>query len=378
LWNFIPAKKEKMEAKKIVISTSPRGKSIPNHMFVLAQALQKKGHSVTLIIDQKYAGPTDILGVKCLTWPSDKPKFFKDASFFLSLCIKQRPDVVLGQFTSVIPMVFISWLTGVKNRWIFMHTMLGQLKHDMKSATFLRKTNRMKWFINKFATQVLANSEETKQDGFLNYKLPLSKISVFNYLLPDANLYIDLPLKEGRKHQVLFVSRLDKSKGHALVVSQIPAIIKKFPLLKFIFIGKGSEKSALDQQIKELNLTKVVQIIGFLKLAEVYAHMCESLIHISASKAEAFGLVNAEALSCATPIMAPEVGGIKEIMQDGTNGFFYNPEKSGELKQGISKILDNWLPLSLAARSSFITKFSSNRKETVDNQTCKFEALIIE
>ena len=55
---------------------------------------------------------------------------------------------------------------------------------------------------------------------------------------------------------------------------------------------------------------------------------------------EAFGLVNAEALACATPVVSTRTGGIVEVIQHGVNGWLIEPK---QLRKQLGTVLNKLL-----------------------------------
>jgi glycosyltransferase involved in cell wall biosynthesis len=313
--------------------------------------------------------------VKIIHWPNNRPAKLKDVIFFKNLCLREKPDVVIGQFGSKIISMVVSKILGVPNRIIYHHTLKEQLLFD------LGKINRLKEWIQKFiysnvSTMVFTNSLTTKMDVCLNYSIAKKKINVFPYLLRDILENDKVLEKSKRTNEVVFVSRVDPSKGHAHIIEQIPDVLKKFPNLKFTFVGKGSEIENLSIRCVELGISGVVNFTGFVAPEMVYKYMKRAIVHISASKSEAFGLVNVEALCCGTPILGPKTGGITDIIKEGENGYFYKPEQPGEMVEKIGVILNDWNAYSQNARKSFEEMYSIQNSATVSKQVKHIESLL--
>jgi glycosyltransferase involved in cell wall biosynthesis len=240
--------------------------------------------------------------------------------------------------------------------------MVDQIKLDSETGrikSFIQQ-RRKKWILSHCATHILTNSQENKAELSTLYKIPPSCVHVFHYLIPDYFRSGTLPDIRDRAGKMTFVARLDKSKGHANVVSEMPLLLATLPALKLYIIGEGKEKENLESLCRELGIIDNVVFTGAVNLPEVYSYLSKSLLHISASEQEAFGLVNAEALSAGTPILANAVGGINEILDDRLNGLFYDPHKRGDFTAKVLALLDDdWQTYSRQARHSFLHKFSS-------------------
>jgi glycosyltransferase involved in cell wall biosynthesis len=59
------------------------------------------------------------------------------------------------------------------------------------------------------------------------------------------------------------------------------------------------------------------------------------------SKSEGFGLSALEALSCEVPVIGTNVGGLKEVIENGKSGFIFNPGDIDSMSEAAIKILCN-------------------------------------
>ena len=346
-----------------IICTSPEGNAISNYFFLLARALSFRGDKVILVLDKQYNGSNHEGSMTIYSWPSKRPTRIKDAVFFFKLCKEYQPDVTLGQFGSTNIVLLVSQLLRVPHRIVYWHTMFTQIRVDSnkpKLITFLLK-HRKKGIISYCATHILTNSEATKQDLIIHFKLPDNRIHILHYLIPNYFKSGTILSKSEREFALSFVGRLHKSKGHEVIINQLPKVFSCFPEMKLYVIGDGPERNVLEDQCHKLNIDKQVIFVGSVSMESVYKHLSNTLIHISASVEEAFGLVNVEALSAGTPILASKVGGIVDILSDDENGLFFNPSQRGSLLKGIKALIDeNWYRYSKNARITFLKTYESN------------------
>ena len=69
--------------------------------------------------------------------------------------------------------------------------------------------------------------------------------------------------------------------------------------------------------------------------------MKKASIYVMPSMKEGFGIVFLEAMSCGTPVIGGNVGGTKELIKSGKNGFLVNPGDYKDLADKISILLDD-------------------------------------
>ena len=85
---------------------------------------------------------------------------------------------------------------------------------------------------------------------------------------------------------------------------------------------------------------------------------------ISASSNESFGLTLAEAMACEVPVIAPKVGGIPEVVDNGRNGLLFDISKKESLKEHMLTILNDPVlkaKMGKEGRRKVIDKFDSKK-----------------
>lgn len=131
-----------------------------------------------------------------------------------------------------------------------------------------------------------------------------------SYLGVDQTVF--KPLKRRRKNQVLFVAEREYVYGYDLAqiaMKLIPENIR--PNFKIIFGTKKDQRISDEELVKEYN---------------------DSLVTLSLSRFDTFGLVPLESMSCGTPVIALNVAGYRETISDGKVGFTvgFDPKEIAE------------------------------------------------
>ncbi|HWV56770.1 MAG TPA: N-acetyl-alpha-D-glucosaminyl L-malate synthase BshA, partial [Longimicrobiales bacterium] len=130
---------------------------------------------------------------------------------------------------------------------------------------------------------------------------------------------------------------------------------------KLLLVGDGPERGRVQRTAEELNVLEDVIFLGKQEsVAEILA--CADLFLLP-SQSEAFGLVALEAMACGVPVVASRVGGIPDVVPQGTAGFLLPPDDvEGMADAGASLLLDpqRWREASVAARTA-AERFDANR-----------------
>ena len=136
---------------------------------------------------------------------------------------------------------------------------------------------------------------------------------------------------------VVFVGSLVKQKGVDILIKSFEIVGKKHSDSKLIIIGDGSERKVLEKLARELRIDVVFH--GYLD--DFRDILNKSLVFVLPSRTEGFGLVLLEAMEARIPIIATDVGGIKEIVVNDENGLLVKKEDVNSLADAINKIIED-------------------------------------
>src|SRR5206468_13028047 len=119
---------------------------------------------------------------------------------------------------------------------------------------------------------------------------------------------------------------------------------KRLPDLRLDIAGRGPLEPALRALAKELGVDDAVHFLGY--VAPVQRAIEEAAIVVVPSMGAGFGMVALEAMERARPVMAANIGGLGELVQDGVTGFLVPPGEAEPLEEAIVQLAGD---LSLAA-----------------------------
>lgn len=159
----------------------------------------------------------------------------------------------------------------------------------------------------------------------------------------DINRFCPDETKKTENISILFVAGLGKTEQYKGLTNLINAIkditqIKKDLVLNVV--GDGDLREEYENYVISLGLEKNVKFWGKLdgeKLVEKYQ---KSHIFVSASTNESFSMVILEAMSCALPIIAIDVGSTSQMIEDNKNGFLLNCASINNIKNKIVELIE--------------------------------------
>ncbi len=142
------------------------------------------------------------------------------------------------------------------------------------------------------------------------------------------------------KH-ILCVSVFRREKGLKYLLEAMQIIIKNRKNIILDIIGYGPEEHLIKSEITNMQIGDYVVLHGRQPHEKISQYMLSSDVFVLPSLSEGFPNVILEAMDCGLPIVATNVGGLPEIIQEGTNGFIVDPGKPELLAENILKILED-------------------------------------
>jgi glycosyltransferase involved in cell wall biosynthesis len=133
------------------------------------------------------------------------------------------------------------------------------------------------------------------------------------------------------------VARLEPEKGHPTLLEAWPQVLRVVPDAYLLIVGEGSRRDALEAQARELRIAHRVVFTG--RRDDVPAVTAALDVAVLPSYREAQGLTILEAMALSRPVVASNVGGIPEMVQDGVTGLLVPPHDADALAAAITRLL---------------------------------------
>lgn len=200
------------------------------------------------------------------------------------------------------------------------------------------------WLMIILSHQTIAVSKKTAQD--INF-LPFvkKKITIIYNGFTATNL---LPKKEAREKLdsedrdgiwLGALAELHKNKGLDILLLAFKKVMEKIPGLTLIIIGEGEERENLARIISRYQLANNVHLVGRRENAATLLPAFDLFILPSRTEALPYALL--EAGSAGLPVIASNVGGIPEIIENNKEGALVQAENTHLLADKILELLAN-------------------------------------
>ncbi|HMO80756.1 MAG TPA: glycosyltransferase family 4 protein [Pyrinomonadaceae bacterium] len=129
------------------------------------------------------------------------------------------------------------------------------------------------------------------------------------------------------------------TKGHRFLLDAVSVLMEKYPNIRLFFVGGGGEESGVVDYVSKTGLDSKVKFAGFRKDVAACMKACDLVVHPSLS--EAFCQVLIETMSVGTPLISTDVGGAKEVIEDGVTGTLVPPADAASLEKAVEEVLSD-------------------------------------
>ena len=234
-------------------------------------------------------------------------------------------------------------------------------------------------FFSSLANGLVERSTRSLTDHFITVSqglkdklvagdVPADKITViYNGIVPEE---FSPPVEPGAALQEMgfaphtpvvgIVARLHEVKGHRYFLEAAREVLTARPDTRFVVVGDGPCRSALQEMACRLEIAGQVTFTGFVK--DVRPLMSGLTLLVVSSLWEGFGLTAVEAMALGVPVVATEVGGLPEVVLHGETGMLVPPANTPALAKGILWMLDHpeaTMEMAEKGRKSVLERFSA-------------------
>ena len=155
------------------------------------------------------------------------------------------------------------------------------------------------------------------------------------------------------------VGRLDHVKGHDLFLDAAADVLRTLPDTQFLVLGSGDLLEELQTKAESLGIAANVQFLGHRK--DILDIVQQLDVYVSASISEGMSLAIMEAMSVGRAIVATNVGGVAEQLEDDVSGILVPSGQVAPMADALVRLLSDDQrrdSLGANARQRFVDKFS--------------------
>ena len=182
------------------------------------------------------------------------------------------------------------------------------------------------------------------RDILVNDGIPAAQVTVVHdgidvgrvQRLHALDLHVEFWLPRGVP-VLVNVGALVGHKGQKHLLDAMPLVMREVPDVHLVILGEGELRSALERQVKDLHLERVVRMPGFRE--EVLSLMKSADLFVTSSVTEGLGSAVLDAMAMGLAVVGTSAGGIPEAVVDGQTGLLVPPSEPAPLAQAIVRLL---------------------------------------
>jgi phosphatidylinositol alpha-1,6-mannosyltransferase len=176
-------------------------------------------------------------------------------------------------------------------------------------------------------------------------------------------------LAAGDDQLLLTVGRLQRRKGHDLMLESLARLRAQGRRVRYVIVGDGAERARLESLAASLGVRDAVVFAGALSAEDLPTYFAAADVfghpnRVDGNDIEGFGIVFLEAAAAALPVIGGASGGVPEAVEDGVTGRLVSGESVDELTTVLAELLDDpdrRRAMGTAGRDRVVRSFSWER-----------------
>jgi glycosyltransferase involved in cell wall biosynthesis len=171
------------------------------------------------------------------------------------------------------------------------------------------------------------------------------------------------------------VTQLRPGKGLETLIDATPSVLARHPGVRVAIVGEGPDLPALRERAQLRGVAHAVRLLGPRPDPAGALRAMDVLVY--PSWAEAFPYVILEAMSLGRAIVASDVGGIGEAIEDGVGGLLVAPRDPAQLGRALGDLLDDpERRARIGARARTRVRQQFTQAAMIDRLTCVYDELV--
>ena len=205
------------------------------------------------------------------------------------------------------------------------------------------------------ADTILPVSEYTRNRLMSELGLPAERFAIIHNTF-DEKIFTPGPVRADLRERyrlrpedrlLLCVSRMEASeqyKGYRQIIQVMPSLVQKIPGLKFMVVGRGSDRKNMERLANRLGVRERVIFTGYVSSDELPHHYRLADAFAMPSKREGFGIVYLEAMGCGKRCLGGNKDAAVDALRHGELGILVDPDNLRELEDGLFQLLTEPAP----------------------------------
>ncbi len=259
--------------------------------------------------------------------------------FFL---IYKQPDVIEVN-SSLVPAAFSRdfWYAKIAS-FIRPNAKLVLFNHgwnyEFEAQILLENKEKFSIFFNLFNTIIVLTQNIKKELETLGIERPVhvvtTGVDVASFIPYQKQSFKNNHLK------ILFLSRLEKTKGINELLDSIPAILAAYPKTELIIAGSGSYEKIVKEHPIVVKHPDNIKYVGYVRGNDKLQLFSKSDLYVFPSYGEGCPVSVLEAVAIGLPIIYTAVGALPDILSSGKNGLLIEKKSPNSIIEAVLALIE--------------------------------------
>lgn len=293
------------------------------HLEELLRRLVRMGHKVTLFCSNYDGGAAQetIEGVRIIRRGS-RFNFNFIAPLHLRRLVKNEAFDILIEDINKIPFytpLYLKIPTLVVIPHLFATTVFREINFILGSYIYLSERPMARIYRGRKFNVI---SESTAQD-LRRRGIPAADISVVHCGIDSERYFHDPAVEKHTIPTIIYLGRLKKYKSVQHLIKALPLVREQIVDTRLQIVGAGDYMDELKAHAAACGVSGAVEFTGFVSAEEKVERLRRAHVCVCPSMKEGWGLTNIEANACGTTVIAADVEGLRDSVNDGVSGLLY-------------------------------------------------------
>jgi L-malate glycosyltransferase len=321
----------------------------------IASLLQKDGYEISVVTPKIYKGShyfEEQNGIKVYRFPFFarnkllieykkipylRMLLYYTTGFLLTIyaVFKNKSDVIHAHWAIPTGLIGV-WVGSLLGKPLFVTIHGTDLRMALEGSEFIR---RLFIFVCKKASHLNCVSEVQKRElerlGVSTERISIIPMGIDASFLETGK---NREVKSGNRPITILSNRnLLPIYNVSLLIRAIPIVLEEKPETRFLIAGDGTQKGALEREVKSLNINSSVKFLGRVPHDQMPNLLSQADIYVSTSLYDGTSVSLLEAMGAGAFPVVTDISANREWIINGENGFLISPD---EPKSLASRIID--------------------------------------
>ena len=188
-------------------------------------------------------------------------------------------------------------------------------------------------------SKLLITKCETEYEMIKEINKNLKIETIYNGI--DIDKYYHRNKENNLPLNIICSARLIKRKGQDILIKAVAKLKEENIIYNVNLIGNGDEATEYQNLTEKLNIENQILFSGYIEREKMLQEYQKADIFVLPSYNEGMSNALLEAMACGLPVVVTDVGGTKELVEDGGNGYVFNTGDEKKLHEILKNIYNN-------------------------------------